>query len=553
MRYHGFKKVHEDNDKAILKHKNGSELKIAKGALSGKHLDELRKLPLYQAEGTYIEEEPQNVTPQQSPVNIFVGGQSGSVPAPSPAPQAMAPQAPPQPQPGPTLAPQAPAPQPQEPARDVAAQKKPKLAAAPQPQSAPMPMPQQPQRLPQEQEQKAMQLQKYVAEDQAWTNDLNNGHIQPKTYQDLFNSYSTTGKIGTLFGLMLGGAGSGLTKTPNVVMQMMQQEIDNDLQAQLKSKDNARSFIKLNQEHLINQAQIPKMLAEGKLTAEQAKLVNVQAQQQAYALSKMQMNRAAFHQLVANAQKLPAGSPERTKAENALALMFQGINNENFDIADRAASAGSLFGMASGNSSGQEGFKSSNTALRMSGNAPLAEDREAKNVPGFGDASRNVPENVRQELTNKEVYDKAAREYIEFARKHSTNWANLNPVERRKISNQGAALAAELQGKYRDRTNGGVWKPGEQDFIETVVPSKPDKWSASFNAIPKLEQTLKNNEAETQSLAKQVGIQFKGFGKGQKKEEGGGGKTSGTPEGTKGIQKSTGKPIVFKGGKWVYP
>jgi len=50
--YKGFKKISEDENKALLKHDNGHELRIAKSGLSKKHLKALQKLPLYQAEGT---------------------------------------------------------------------------------------------------------------------------------------------------------------------------------------------------------------------------------------------------------------------------------------------------------------------------------------------------------------------------------------------------------------------------------------------------------------------------------------------------------------------
>jgi len=51
MNYSGFKKVHDDNEKVIFKHKNGAELKVAKKGLSAKHLQDIGKLPLYAADG----------------------------------------------------------------------------------------------------------------------------------------------------------------------------------------------------------------------------------------------------------------------------------------------------------------------------------------------------------------------------------------------------------------------------------------------------------------------------------------------------------------------
>jgi len=63
--YRGFKKVNEDDSRAVLKHENGHELVIAKSGISKKQKRALDKLPIHQAEGTPIEEEqPQVPEPQ---------------------------------------------------------------------------------------------------------------------------------------------------------------------------------------------------------------------------------------------------------------------------------------------------------------------------------------------------------------------------------------------------------------------------------------------------------------------------------------------------------
>lgn len=86
------------------------------------------------------------------------------------------------------------------------------------------------------------------AEKKALGNDISTGKITPKTYHDLYESKSTLGKIGTLFGLMLSGAGSGLTHQPNAVLGMMNDTINRDLDAQ---KTNAAG--KLNWYSAANQ------------------------------------------------------------------------------------------------------------------------------------------------------------------------------------------------------------------------------------------------------------------------------------------------------------
>lgn len=99
--------------------------------------------------------------------------------------------------------------------------------------------------------------------------DLDRGHIKPETMSDLFGKKDTVGKIGTLFGLLVGGAGSGLTHQPSAILGMMQKEIDNDLEAQKQSNSNAQNWLKLSHEHEMQKANIRKMGVENEYTRAQ--------------------------------------------------------------------------------------------------------------------------------------------------------------------------------------------------------------------------------------------------------------------------------------------
>ena len=92
--------------------------------------------------------------------------------------------------------------------------------------------------------------------------DLAKGTIKPETYQDLYDKKDTTGKIGTLFGLMLSGMGSGLSGQPNAVMDMMNKELDRDLDAQKHSNTNTQNWYNLSMQHQLQQAQIPQIEAQ---------------------------------------------------------------------------------------------------------------------------------------------------------------------------------------------------------------------------------------------------------------------------------------------------
>jgi len=554
VNYRNFKKVHEDNDKAIMRNEKGHSITISKKALSPKHLEELRKLPLHAFSGADTEDQADTADVsmdsadnepkrREAPHTVINIGQPAQAASPTQAPAPMQ-----QPQQPPVLAAPARAPQSVESPAPAQAPVPAAEPAAPVQPEVPPSQPQPPQAnepLNPFQQAHQMALQKYMAEDKAWQNDLNNGHITPETYHDLFAKKSTLGKIGTAFGLLLSGAGSGLAHQPNAALSLMQQEIQNDLDAQKTSKANALNYIAANQKQMLMRAEIPKLVAEGKLTQAQAQLAQAEAGQKAFALSQMQMNRTAFHYLVQQTQKLPVGSPQRTAAENTLAMMYQAINNENFSIADRAAAASALANF--GNSSEPGSIQQKSKVLTMAGNPQLASYMEERNVPGFeGQASQPVPQDVRNQLAAQKQYDEKAREYVEFAKKHKANWANLNIAQRQAIANQGAAMGANLQSLYRNKIKGGVYKKGEQEFIEQIIPDQPAKWSAGFNAIPKVEQTIKDNEGDIATTAGSVGLKVP---KKEAARETASGKAT-HKEGQTGT--FNGKPVVFKNGKWSY-
>ncbi len=108
-------------------------------------------------------------------------------------------------------------------------------------------------------------------EDDAMAQDLATGHITPKTYNDLFEDKSTLGKLGTVFGLLVGGMGSGLAHQPNALMAMMDKTIERDLDAQKASATNRQNFYKIRQQQALNDASNRLMKAQ----ADTAELGNV--------------------------------------------------------------------------------------------------------------------------------------------------------------------------------------------------------------------------------------------------------------------------------------
>lgn len=184
-------------------------------------------------------------------------------------------------------------------------------------------------------------------QDGQFANDLTNGHIHPTSIQDLYANKGLSGKLGTLFGLLVSGMGSGLSHQSNAVMDMMNKQIQNDIDAQKQSKSNALTLIGLNQQHQLQESEKARNFAQANLTENQSNVV-------ADSLAHMQMNRSEFHrlskivdQMASSAAADPtnmAKQQQLQKAQQALGMIGQGIDAQNANIADRAAAVSALLG-----------------------------------------------------------------------------------------------------------------------------------------------------------------------------------------------------------------
>lgn len=331
-----------------------------------------------------------------------------------------------------------------------------------------------------------------LPETQAFKSDVDNGHIQPKTYADLFHDKGVLGKLGTIFGLMIGGAGAGLSKQPMILMDMMNKEIERDLAAQQNSKTNKLNFLKVNQQARLNTAQTNLTQAEANLK-DQAK-------------SHIQMNWAGLHHLAQMTNKLDPNSPQYQQGQRVLAMLNQGVQNENYNIADRAATAGALSGFLGG---AQQGAPQNTEMMKTGLLGPeikeYGADIESKQVPGFsGRADHALGDSEKSELRSGAVFDSAMNDLIGWAKSHPNGAISGSPEDQR-----GRALAGIVQGKFREATNGGVYKSGEQDFINKLVPEDPTKAFNSFRVLPKLEAV--KNEMAKQTDAKSKSYGFKGY------------------------------------------
>lgn len=380
----------------------------------------------------------------------------------------------------------------------------------------------------------------------AWAQDLANGHITPKTYSDLFAEKSTLGKISTIFGLILGGFGGGLTHSPNAAAEMLDKVIDNDLNAQKQSKTNAQNFLKLNQERLMNEANVAQKVKEGVLTEAQAKNMNAEANTKAFALAQSQMLLSSYHNQVMQVDKMPEG-PQKEQAKQVLGLMYSKIGEKINNVNDQAAGASAYMGVLGLGGQQQTGqpneqqFQNKTSGMRMLGEPgeKRAKDLESKHFPGLkGQASVPLGTDDRDALNSGIEFDQKLHRFMDWTSKHS---GDLSPSDK----NAGQALAAELQGAYRQATHGGVYKEGEQNFISKLIDSDPTKFFNSIRVMPQLQAIAGENQARVNQKAKSLG--FSGYSSSGNSNQ----NTPNPKEGDSGQSKS-GKPIVYKNGAWKY-
>lgn len=372
----------------------------------------------------------------------------------------------------------------------------------------------------------------YMNEDSAWAQDLANGHITPMTYESMFANKSTTGKLGTIFGMLMSGAGSGLAHQPNALLAMMNQTINNDLEAQKQSKSNSVNYLRLAQQHEMNKAGINHMNAETSIAAN--------------TLTRMRANRAALQSLVAQVNTMPPGSPQRQAADANLAMLNQYVQNDNMNLADRAATAGAYYrmlGVGSGDSKegSEEAFQQQQRGRIMLGPqgekaANMAIDRH---IPGIsGQASRPIPEDIRNRLQAQTVLDNKGQDVLNYIQKHTGTW---NP-QTRAVAQQ---KIEEMKNFYNDSIKGGALTQGRLGWYDEQFAKHPtDILSQLMGSTAKLKEMVNSNRNRRDlELSGPGGL---GFPKQKQQEQ----PQEQFKEGATGTHK--GKPTVFKGGKWVY-
>ncbi len=423
-------------------------------------------------------------------------------------------------------------------------------AAAPVPDAAPQvaaaapqaaPMPQAPPTPQQAHEEIKQGVKQDLLQDAAhFYQDNVNGHIQPKTYHDLLADKSTLGKIGSLFGMLISGAGSGLAHQQNAMLSAMDNTIKQDLDAQMKRSENVRSLYKLNMENEMNKANI-------NLAGQNSNLIKQQAAQMAYARTFTQMNVKAFHDMKMQADKAIAqygpNSPEAQKAQMALGMASQYMEKQVAGVQDVAAGQEANVKMMMGMSNPGGGANPDDQVagrinfLRSTGKPELAHNLQERFVPGIGTSpSTPVPQDVRGKLVDTQNLVDKGTDLIKFAKAHKfdPSWAN---------SAVGKQKAEELINFYNKSLEGGGLTEGRLNWLQQQIKKNPTSV---------LQDVMGNNKVlqEIVDSAKHRGNNTRSQYQLPLMPEGSAQSGGGHPDGTI-IQDAKGNQMIRKNGKWV--
>jgi hypothetical protein len=336
--------------------------------------------------------------------------------------------------------------------------------------------------------------QDFAQQDVDFQHDLTNGHITPETYGDLFAKKDTLGKIGSIFGMMLSGAGSGLAHQPNALLGLMQQQLDRDLEGQKASKTNAQNFINLTQQHELQKAQAGQMNAQTAVSQD--------------ALAQMKMNRASLDKLVKISNTTDPNSPDGQRARQTLAVLSQGLDGMNSNLSARAAAADAynqmLFGSPSngGQQTSEQGWQQRNKALNSLGpkGEAMSKYEGERHLPGLtGQASSPLAKEDTDKINAGLAFQNQLGRFMDWTKNHS---GSLSPADQ----NYGQSMAGELNGAYRAATAGGMYKEGEAKFIGKQIDDDPTKFFNNIRVMPKLQAVQDESRAQLNQLVKNKGF-----------------------------------------------
>lgn len=271
-------------------------------------------------------------------------------------------------------------------------------------------------------------------------------------------------RISTAIGLILGGIGGGLTHQENPAMRLLMNAIDKDVDSQKtnlgKQNDILRAY-----ESKYKDKQMALEMYRATRSQQLADQLKTEALKKGDALSASRADIATGPLMVERDKALREANMQR--------MMMGAMNSSNPE-----ATMG---------------------VMRMM-NPERAKEMESRFVPGAGFASIPVPQEARKEITLRKNFDDKMKQLESFSIKHQ------GTVMDRAVVNTGKTMAADAQNAARAAMDGGVWKPGEQSFINTLVAEDPTAFFANIRTLPKYKAMRSTNASSLGNLYKNYGL-----------------------------------------------
>lgn len=485
-----FKKVSSDKKTTTLRHAKGHEIRVAHSGLTPKMREHLERLPM--AEGGEVEKLDEGEGAEPTPEDT--AAMEGQEPAPADTgnPEGA-------PEPGAGVA-------------DVS-------GAAPQ-ASAPTPRPPKPDVIPdspgnvvdvigQRRPPVIPTVQDLNQQDALFAADLAAGHIKPETYQSLFAKKDTLGKIGTLFGLLIGGAGAGLTHQPNAILEMMNKEIDRDLDAQKASQANAHNWFNARMRHDLQAAQIPMMNAQTAqaMAGMVENLTNADLQRTKMKMvggmdttlsdhARNAMMIAIGHTLQDHVNKLAPNSPERQNAQLTLdqkinpAITAQ-VNQNNQKIVAKKTLAAATKPAAAAGDTGKASKQEPTDAINYGLFNSMKQDalnRQALGLPPTNGLTPQDIEGIQKEAGAIKGNRYAAKRYNEIfwaLKEHALKGALSKEIYNSYVGSFGPEMAKQTVGRFvtaEAQAQAANMFPTLQDILTGADKNKYDATMNDFMA-----------------------------------------------------------------------
>lgn len=337
------------------------------------------------------------------------------------------------------------------------------------------------------------QLQDLNVERENIIADIKANKINPNQYMESMNSKQRTS---TMIGLLLSGAGSGLSHQNNLAMDFLQKQIDRDINAQIKNMDSRNNLLSANMQQFgnlrdaINMTRINMQdIIVNQIASEAARSSYPLAQAKAEQAIGAIMSDSALkaRELAASTMAVPTNDPNQIPAY--------------LDALDRV-------------------------------NPKRAEELRARFVPGSGFAQTSEgAKELRAAQANTSSIKKTVNRLREIL---NTPMKSMNLKLRTEANSLRKGLVGALRVPY---TGPGSMAQGERELLLEVVPSVADLTSLDANSRVALD-TIENKVInEYESMLQANGLSGNSLAR--------------NPMEGKVARNKQGQRIIMKNGKWV--